>query len=67
MTGLEALGVLAVIAGGWWADVRYFRPWKRCPRCGGSGKGVGSNSRLWGYCGRCGGDRKVRRLGAPRQ
>lgn len=64
---LEVLVGVAVAAACWWADVRYLRPWKRCPRCGGSGKGALSNSDRWGYCGRCGGDRMVRRFGAPRE
>lgn len=67
MSTLAALGVLAVAAAAWWVDVRYLRPWRRCPRCGGSGKGLASTPQRWGYCRRCGGEKMVRRFGAPRQ
>ncbi len=57
---LLAAGALAVV----WVASRWFWPYKPCPRCTGSGRNPGSNTKRHGDCRRCKGARRVRRLGA---
>jgi len=44
-----------------WVVSRWLWPWGPCPRCGGTGKGWGSNSKRWNRCRRCGGKPERRR------
>jgi hypothetical protein len=55
--------VTPALAGyGAWA---YFHPYRRCPRCKGTGLNRGSIAgRRWGKCGRCRGERSSRTIGA---
>lgn len=57
------LFLLAVAAIAAWAARAYFFPFRRCPRCKGTGTTPGSTGRRWGPCGRCRGERSVRTIG----
>jgi DnaJ-class molecular chaperone len=56
----------AILWGGYRVGLRLW-PWGPCPKCGGSGRSRGSNSRRHGLCGRCGGSGRQRRPGAKKE
>ena len=47
-----------------WLASRWLWPYKPCPKCDGTGRNPGSNTKRHGDCRRCKGARRVRRLGA---
>lgn len=56
----QAIVLVLLAVAGWRISVAVW-PHRRCPRCGGSGRGLGSNADRWSVCGRCGGSKVVRR------
>jgi DnaJ-class molecular chaperone len=56
--------LIALAAGPGYLISLYLWPWKACPRCKGSGRNPGSNTRRHGDCKRCGGTRRVQRIGS---
>jgi len=48
---------------------RQAHPWRRCPKCHGTGKvnRLSSPRETWAVCRRCGGRKEIRRLGARKR
>ena len=65
MTGVVIALVVIVAAIAVYAE-RQAHPWRKCPRCDGTGKvnRIGPVSETWAVCRRCGGRKEIRRLGA---
>ncbi len=62
--GSAGLGLTAMALALAWLISRLLWPCKPCPRCHGSGRNPGSNTRRHGNCKRCKGARRIRRADA---